>query len=100
MVQRLKELSEQSQRALKLAACLGLQFDLAMLARICAVGPEMAHAWLGTALQSGVLQALGADGLAVAATTPEPRTCIIVDWTNHLQRNFQISPCHTLYKRP
>ena len=58
MVQRLKEFSAQSRRALKLAACLGPQFELPVLARVCEVGPEVARAWLGTALQVGLLQAV------------------------------------------
>ncbi len=59
MAQRLKDLSEQSQLALQLAACLGQRFELAQLARVCGVAPAMARDWLDSALRAGLLQPVG-----------------------------------------
>ncbi len=59
MAQRLKDLSEQSQLVLQLAACLGPRFELAQLARVFSVAPELMREWLDTALRMGLLQPVG-----------------------------------------
>ena len=61
MAQRLKDLSEQSQLALQLAACLGQHFELAQLARVFDVEPESVRDWLDTALHAGLLQPVGSE---------------------------------------
>ncbi len=55
MVRRLHKLPEATQKVLKLAACIGNQFDLATLAIICETPPEDVAADLWSALREGLM---------------------------------------------
>jgi predicted ATPase/signal transduction histidine kinase/GAF domain-containing protein len=55
MVQRLRKLLPETQNALKLAACIGNQFDLVTLAVVCKTRQEKVAADLWQALQEGLI---------------------------------------------
>jgi len=55
MTHRIAGFSAQTQLALKVASCLGLRFELELLARVCEVSTEMALAWLQEAVKAQLL---------------------------------------------
>lgn len=61
MVERIRRLAPGTQRALKLAACIGHRFDLRTLAMIREAPPAEVAAELWEALDAGVLVPLGAE---------------------------------------
>lgn len=58
MTVQLQKLPDATQKSLKLAACIGNQFDLATLAVICEQSPAQTAADIWPALQAGLLQPL------------------------------------------
>jgi PAS domain S-box-containing protein len=55
---KLKKLPESTQQILRLAACVGAEFDLETLAIICEQSPKMISLDLLTAIQAGLIQPL------------------------------------------
>jgi predicted ATPase/signal transduction histidine kinase/tRNA A-37 threonylcarbamoyl transferase component Bud32 len=55
MVGKLKKLPETTQQILRLAACVGLEFDLSTLAIICESSPAQLYPNLVTAMQAGLV---------------------------------------------
>ncbi|NEO83867.1 MAG: AAA family ATPase [Spirulina sp. SIO3F2] len=59
VAERLKRLPSDTQDILRLAACIGNQFDLKMLAFICEIAPKMLASQLWCALQEGIIIPIG-----------------------------------------
>ncbi|MBC7881980.1 MAG: AAA family ATPase [Anaerolineae bacterium] len=55
MIQKLKQLPEQTQRVLRLAACIGAEFDLATLSAICERAAVEIFSELSTVIQSELI---------------------------------------------
>ncbi len=55
MVEKLKQLPEPTQQVLRLAACVGTEFDLQTLSIVCEKSPQLIFATLQAALESGLI---------------------------------------------